>query len=357
MNSAAVIGTAHWGADGIWWRWSSGGIEATAFGLRALLAIDPGNELIEPVTNWLVKNRRGAQWSNTRDTTITVLALNDYLRASGELEPEFEYDLLVNGKRIARKKVTAAEALSAPSRFEIEPARIRDGVNEIRIVRRSGEGPIYFAAEASYFSLEEPVPPAGNEIFVRREYYKLVPRETLLKGYVYDRAPLTDGDYVTSGERVEVVVTVESKNDYQYLVFEDLKPAGLEAVQIRSGESMYVRELKSGAVERRFSGIAAPMPAAMDVREPDGRSNSDFTGRQRWVHQELRDRKVALFVDRLPEGVWQITYDLRAEVPGQFHALPLLGHAMYVPEIRCNSGEIRINVNDRPASEIAAVAH
>jgi hypothetical protein len=218
----AVIGTAHWGEDSLWWRWSSGGIEATAFGLRALLAIDPGNELIEPVTNWLVKNRRGAQWSNTRDTTITVLALNDYLRASGELEPEFEYDLLVNGKRIARKKVTAAEALSAPSRFEIDPARIQDGVNEIRIVRRSGEGPIYFAAEAfaaeaSYFSLEEPVPPAGNEIFVRRDYYKLVPRETLLKGYVYDRAPLTDGDYVTSGERVEVVVTVESKNDYEYL--------------------------------------------------------------------------------------------------------------------------------------------
>ena len=29
--------------------------------------------------NWLVKNRRGAQWSNTRDTAIALLALNDYL--------------------------------------------------------------------------------------------------------------------------------------------------------------------------------------------------------------------------------------------------------------------------------------
>jgi uncharacterized protein YfaS (alpha-2-macroglobulin family) len=53
--------------------------------------------------------------------------------------------------------------------------------------------------------------------------------------------------------------------------------------------------------------------------------------------------------------VWQITYDLRAEVPGHFHALPVLGHAMYVPEIRCNSGEIRITVNDRPADNMAAV--
>ena len=92
-----MIGTAHWGEDGVYWRWSDGGVEATSFALRALLAIDPQNKLIEPVTNWLIKNRRGAQWSNTRDTAIVVLTLNDYLRDSGELQPQLGYELLVNG--------------------------------------------------------------------------------------------------------------------------------------------------------------------------------------------------------------------------------------------------------------------
>ena len=32
-----------------------------------------------------------------------------------------------------------------------------------------------------------------------------------------------------------------------------LKPAGLEAVEVRSGESLYARELKSGAVEQKFA--------------------------------------------------------------------------------------------------------
>ena len=356
----AVIGTAHWGEDGLYWRWSDGGVEATAFALRALLAIAPDHELVEPVTNWLIKNRRGGQWSNTRDTAITVLALNDYLAASGELEPEFEDDLIVNGAVIATRTVTAADPLSAPSRFTIDPKHIRSGTNEFQIARRNGAGPIYFAAEASFFSLEEPVPAAGNEIFVRREYYKLVPRETLLKGYVYDRVNLADGDYVTSGERVQVVVTVQAKNNYEYLIFEDLKPAGLEAVQLRSGESMVIRELTSSAVKRFFgaggAAFGAPPPAG-GVRRPPDDTQSDFTGRQRWVHQELRDRTVALFIDKLPEGVWQMTYDLRAEVPGSFHALPVLGHAMYVPEIRCNSGEIRITVNDRPAAGIAAAGN
>jgi uncharacterized protein YfaS (alpha-2-macroglobulin family) len=61
----------------------------------------------------------------------------------------------------------------------------------------------------------------------------------------------------------------------------------------------------------------------------------------------LRDRKVALFISKLPQGVWEIRYALRAEAPGTFHALPVVGQAMYVPEIRCNDDEIMIKVADK----------
>ncbi|HEY1174209.1 MAG TPA: alpha-2-macroglobulin family protein [Verrucomicrobiae bacterium] len=359
-TNAGVMGTAHWGEDGVWWRWSDGGVEATAWGLRALLTIDPKNKLVEPVSNWLIKNRRGAQWSNTRDTAMVVLAMNDYLRVSGELQPELEYEITVNGKKIAERKVSGADVFNAPSRFAVPATLVKDGANDIRI-KRKGEGSIYFAAEAKFFSLEEPIPAAGNEIFVKREYFKLVGRPTLLKGYVYDKMPLKDGESVKSGERIETVITVETKNNYEYLLFEDLKPAGFEAVEIRSGESLYARELKSAAVERKHAaaepvassklkvqsskaaapGIAARRPV---VTRPLPPQNDDHTGRSRWVYQELRDRKVALFIDKLPEGVWEIRYDFRAEAPGQFHALPVLGHAMYVPEIRCNGAELRVTV-------------
>ena len=207
--------------------------------------------------------------------------------------------------------------------------------NEIQIKRLNGDGPIYFAAEAKFFSTEEPITPAGNEIFVKRQYYKLVSRPTLLKGYVYDKQPLNDGESVKSGERVETVLTIEAKNNYEYLMFEDLKPAGFEAAEVRSGESLYAKELKSGAVERNAGKAAGGLSEL-------GSDESDFTGRTRWVYQELRDRKVALFIDKLPQGVWQIRYEMRAEVPGRFHALPVVGKAMYVPEIRCNGAESRI---------------
>ncbi|HZS44939.1 MAG TPA: MG2 domain-containing protein [Blastocatellia bacterium] len=334
-----VIGTAHWGSDGIYWRWSDGGVESTSFALRAFLAIDPNNKLIEPIVNWLVKNRRGTQWRDTRDTAITVLALADYLKVSGEAKPNIDYDLIVNGNSVTSQKLTAENAFSAPSQFTIDQKFIRDGMNDIRLKRSSGSGALYFSANATFFSQEEPITASGNELFVRRDYYKLVRKPTLLKGLTYDRVPLRDGETVESGERVEVVLTVEAKNDYEYLLFEDLKPAGLEAVQIQSGDSLYAQELRSDAVVKN-GGIVK----VSDTGSRWPTASSTYTGRSCWVYEELRDRKVALFIDKMPEGYWELHYTLRAEAPGRFHALPVTAEAMYVPEIRANGTEQRIIV-------------
>jgi len=310
-STAESMSTVHWGEDRFWWHWHDGPVETTAFVLQALVTIDPKHKYVEPAMNWLVKNRRGAQWSNTRDTAITVLALNDYLRASGETVRDVDYEVSVNGKVIATKSIKAKDVLDAPSRFSVDPSIVNETGQEIHIRASS---PLYFSAEARFVSLEEPVKAAGNELFVKREYFRLAPKPTLLKGVAYDRLPLRDGDSIVSGERVEVVATIETKNDYEYLLFEDLKPAGFEAVELQSGDSL----------------VATNKEHAMQ-----------------WIYQELRDRKVAMFAGKLTQGTWEIRYTLRAETPGSFHALPLLGQAMYVPDVRANSDEVRVVVKER----------
>jgi uncharacterized protein YfaS (alpha-2-macroglobulin family) len=249
---------------------------------------------------------------------------------------------LVNGERVATRRLTAKEMLSSPARFTLAADKVKDGQNEIRLRRLSGEGPLYLAARAVFFSREDKIQSRGSGIFVKRQYWKLVPRPTLLAGVIYERLPLEDGGDVKSGERVEVVLTIEAKNDFEYLMFEDMKPAGLEAAEVKSGEGASAREIKSGEVARRFGDSNALANA------PDQREWQRYTGRQESIHQELRERKVALFLSRLPQGVWETRYELRAEVPGRFSALPTSGWAMYVPEIRCNGDEIKITVEDRP---------
>ena len=51
----------------------------------------------------------------------------------------------------------------------------------------------------------------------------------------YEREPLDDLATVTSGDLIEVELEIDSKNDYEYLLFEDMKAAGFEPVEVRSG--------------------------------------------------------------------------------------------------------------------------
>ena len=331
-----VMGTAHWGEDGIYWLNEAGG--ATAFALRRT-AIDPQNKLIEPVSNWLIKNRRGAQWSNTRDTAIVVLAMNDYLRVSGELKTDLEYELIVNGQSIANKKVSGADVFNAPSRFTIDPKLVKDA-NEIRIVRRPRRCPRCISPLKKMFQPRRPIAPVKKKFSLAR-CYKLVSVRRCSRDTCMIANRCATGKR-SQRQRVETLLT--AKNNYSTDV------PGSQAVGPRSRRGAqrrtYARELKSGAVDRKFS---ATNPATMDALPritavDNPQSEVAYTGRSRWVHQELRDRKVALFLDKLPEGVWEIRYDLRAEVPGKFHALPVVGQAMYVPEIRCNGAEVRIKL-------------
>ncbi len=93
------------------------------------------------------------------------------------------------------------------------------------------------------------------------------------------------------------------------------------------------KRLSLGALREanHLNGSTIKINQRLIIPRPGPAPDSDYTGRTRWVYEELRDPKVALFIDKLPQGVWELRYEFRAEVPGQFHALPVLGQAMYVP--------------------------
>jgi hypothetical protein len=276
-----------------------------------LLAVDPKSDLIEPAMNWLVKNRRGARWSNTRDTAFALLAIDRYLASTKQLGTATSFEVAVNGKSVAL--VEDATALDGVMNFEVDQELIKGGANRITVRRTSGDSPLYVAAEAVFFSLEEPIPARGNGIFLKRQYALYQPRLTLLDGYRFDRTPWKKDSAATPNARVEVKLTLEAKNDLHYVIVEDLKPAGLEAVQVRSGMTLTA-------------------------------THSDGTTEP--IYCELRDRKVALFASRLKQGVWTIRYDLRAETPGDFSALPVIGHAMYAPEVRANGTSRRVRIGE-----------
>ena len=71
------------------------------------------------------------------------------------------------------------------------------------------------------------------------------------------------------------------------------------------------------------------------------------------AYLELRDEKAVFFVEQLSRGSHSLSYQLRAEIPGRFSALPTKAFAMYAPELRGNSDEIKLGVTDREPSPLS----
>lgn len=306
-----------------WWFWWNNDIETNAWALKALVALDPKNDLAPRLVKWLLNNRRGGSyWRSTRDTAQVISAMTDYLLASGESAPDTTLSVRIDGQPAREIHVTRDNLFTFDDRVQRQGMQLPPGPHEV-VIHKAGSGALYYGCRLTYFTREEDVKSASNEIAVERTYAKLFSKTVPVQlpptsaapdepGRVatragYTRVPLQEGDEVVSGDQIEVTLKITAKNTYDYLAFEDHKPAGCEPVEVRSGAKF-------------ADGFCANV--------------------------ELRDTKTVFFVSLLEQGEHLLRYRLRAETPGRFHALPATGAALYAPEVRANSDEMRLNVRD-----------
>ncbi len=305
-------------ADNYWWCWYGSETEANAYYLKLLSKTDPKGRLASRLVKYLLNNRRHATyWNSTRDTALAIESLADYLRASGEDKPDLTVEVWLDGKKQKEVKITAADLFTFDNKFVLEGSAVAVGAHQLEL-RKSGTGPLYYNAYLTNFTLEDPITAAGLEIKVQRKFYKLMPVDQTIKASgshgqavdqkveKYQRKALSNLATLKSGDLVEVELEIDSKNDYEYIMFEDMKAAGFEPVELQSG----------------------------------------YNGNSLGAYMELRDNKVTFFVRSLARGKHSVSYRLRAEVPGQFSALPTVASGMYAPELKGNSDEMKLKVRD-----------
>jgi uncharacterized protein YfaS (alpha-2-macroglobulin family) len=301
-----------------WWFWFDSETEANAYYLKLLARTDPKGEKAPRLAKYLLNNRKHATyWNSTRDTAIAIEALADFWKASGEDRPEMTVDVSVDGRKVKEVSMTAGDLFTYDDRVAVVGDALGSGSHKVELHKR-GKGPLYFNAYLTTFTLEDFITRAGLEIKVDRAYYKLTRADESesaagSRGQVlaerhekYRRELLLSGSEVKSGDLLEIELIVDSKNDYEHIVLEDPKAAGVEPFDVQSGYNA--------------KGFGA--------------------------YVELRDEKINLFLRALPRGRHSLRYRMRAEIPGKFSALPATGTGMYAPELKANSDELKLGISE-----------
>ena len=87
--------------------------QSTAYALKLINHTDPNSPLIPKAAVYLVSHRSdGYYWDSTEQTAMVIYGLTDYLERTKELQPNYSVEVQVNGKTVATRKFTAADALA-----------------------------------------------------------------------------------------------------------------------------------------------------------------------------------------------------------------------------------------------------
>jgi uncharacterized protein YfaS (alpha-2-macroglobulin family) len=290
-------------ANDIWQ--TSEAIEATAYTLMAVYRHDPASPWVKPLTDFLVLRRNGGKWRTTRDTAFSLYALSELASREKAAAASGSFIVQVNGSEAARVRFSSG-GMDLTGPVVLSDAAFRPGENTVVLKRDGAAVTGYYAAIFDVYNRDENVKGVGGDVKVARTY-TLLGRPSAAAEQV--SASTEYGMPVESGVRVRVDLEVKANKAVEFLMIEDLKPAGLEAVALRSGPEVCEHKC---------------------------------------AHVELRSDRVAFFLSQLPVGTTKLSYELRAEVPGRFHALPARVEAMYAPELRATSDEFRVEVRDAP---------
>jgi len=303
-NGAVLSATgAHWEELTTDYHTMSTDTRSTAIVLLSLLRATPNDPLVENAVRWLLDTRREGHWDSTQETTWSILALTDFLVATGELEADYDYHVAVNGEVVGASTVTAQDVAQTRS-LRVEVADLLQAQANVIVLQRltssadqTGKGQLYYSMYLRYYLPAGDIKALGRGIYISRRYELLdAPGEAIHSARV--------------GDVVRVKLTLLAPNDLHYLVVEDPLPAGCEAldVSLRTTSAAYQGAQLAREAEPSLYWCC-------------------------FTETELRDEKAVLFATFLGQGSYEYSYLIRASVAGQFLTVPAQAYEMYFPEV------------------------
>jgi uncharacterized protein YfaS (alpha-2-macroglobulin family) len=307
LNSAAIVSAtgAHWQeAESDRWNWNTD-TRTTALALDVLARLDPDNALAPNVVRWLMRARTADHWETTQETAWALIALTDWMVATGELEGDYSWQVRVNGDRLDAGRVTPETVRDVAEMRVAVADLLLDEVNRLEIGREEGPGRLYYTAHLRAYLPVEEVQALNRGIIVGRSYESADCED--------ECEPITAAQV---GDLVRVRLTIIAPNDLHYVVVEDPFAAGAEPVD----------------TSLQTTSVVGEQP---ELHPVDRELPWWYRGWGWWwfSNTDLRDEKLVLFATYLPAGTYEYTYLVQIGLAGEYRVLPTTAYEMYFPEV------------------------
>jgi hypothetical protein len=307
-DAEITAGGAHWESEAseYWITWT----RATSIVADTLARLAPDDPLLPQAVRWLMVARKTDHWETTQETAWAVIALTDYMVATGELKANYTWGAALNTEPLGEGQITP-ENLREPVEYTVPVSELlRQWANALEISRGEGDGTLYYTAHLSIYRPVELLGAESRGLTVVRQYCAAegVPDEM---PWDEDFGPCTPITSAKPGDLVEVRLTLTVPRMRDFLMLEDFYPAGMEPV-----DPTLKTESQEGLQPetRRTSGNAVWWWPTFD-------------------HKELRDERAVFYASALAAGTYQVRYYLRAAIPGEYRVIPATAGEMYFPEV------------------------
>jgi hypothetical protein len=306
-----LVGSAIRTATGAHWEnpescrcWLNNTVTTTAIVNYALARSQEFDDILPEAVRYLVASIQPAgYWGSPYETSWSILALNEIIKSSGELDSDYSFKAILNGTELITGQAEGPTGLEAVGASSPVDRLYRDDPNALNITRGAGIGNLYYKAHLLVYRPAEEIEPFGKGLHLSRVYAHVGNRD--------DVSFTQAGDL---GDLIQVRLNLVVENDLQYLVIEDRIPSGAEVLDTRLNTSR------------------------QDLAEYQ--TGSPFENGWGWWYFNtpvVYDNRVIWAANYVPAGTYELVYLISLTHPGEYQVLPARAWQQYFPETQAIS--------------------
>ncbi len=290
--------------------------------LDALIATDPGSDLIPKIVSGLMAAQKSGRWDNVQENTFILLALRHYYDAFEKTTPDFVAGVWL-GDRFAGQHHFSGHTTERAT-VSIPTANLIAAGDSNVTVRNDGTGTLYYRLGLQTALKDLKIGPLDRGFVVSRSYQAV--------DHPGDVTQSVDGTWhIKAGAAVRVRVDMVSHSAHTHVALIDPLPAGLQVLNPELLTTPKDLDPKASAAGDGTSTDAGGMIAA--------------SWYPTWYdHQNLRDDRAEAFASQLQGGVYEYSFLTKATTVGSFVAPPARAEQVYAPETFGRAGTDRVVV-------------